>query len=91
MTVPVSHPPRPLGHRTNATGPWVRVVGKRPALQAGQSYLIYADYDGIRTCDVAFYQGKRADGSDWWVMGNIEIDPSCIECVAEILYPEPIS
>ena len=40
---------------------------------SGGRVLIYANYGGLETYDVAFYEGKREDGSDWWIMSNVEI------------------
>lgn len=73
------------GTLMNATGPWTDIsvppVGRR-------SYLILANYDGIETCDVAFFEGRRPDGSLWWVLGNVEIAHSCIRMYAEINWPQ---
>jgi hypothetical protein len=44
----------------------------------GRSYLIAANYGGVETHDVAFYNGKRPDGSHWWTLGDVEIDQKCI-------------
>lgn len=52
--------------------------------EVGASYLIEAEYGAGVVHDVAFYQGKRPDGSLWWVMGNVEIDSRCITHFAEI-------
>lgn len=67
-----------------ATGPWTPI---RTAPAPGRSYLISASYGGIETCDVAFYNGTRADGSHWWTLGNVEIAHAAIDHYAEILPP----
>ncbi|WP_208249021.1 hypothetical protein WGT02_03790 [Rhizobium sp. T1470] len=67
-----------------ATGPW-QPIRDRP--QPGRSYLICASFGGIQTCDVAFYNGTRADGSHWWTLGNIEIAHAAIDHYAEIRRP----
>lgn len=68
-----------------ASGPWIK-ISKQPT--AGRSYLIHASYDGIETQDVAFYNGRRPDGSHWWTLGKIEIEQSCILLWAELYIPE---
>jgi len=69
----------------NAASQWIPI---HRAPKPGRDYLIAAKYGGIPTFDVAFYNGLRRDGSHWWTLGNIEIDPSTIEYYALINYPE---
>ncbi|MFB9983120.1 hypothetical protein ACFSOZ_19080 [Mesorhizobium newzealandense] len=68
-----------------AAGPWTP-MRSRP--EPGRSYLICGTYGGMQTCDVAFYNGTRADGSHWWMLGNVEIAPAAIDRYAEILLEE---
>ncbi|MGX5826011.1 hypothetical protein [Mesorhizobium sp. 43Arga] len=49
-----------------AAGAWTPIQN-RP--EPGRSYLICATYGGVQTCDVAFYNGTRADGSHRWTLG----------------------
>jgi hypothetical protein len=51
------------------------------------TYLVSANYGGIATYDVAYYNGRRKDGSHWWTMADIEIDQKTIEFYAEIISP----
>lgn len=70
---PVPHP---------AAREWRRLDTHTPP--PGHAYLISADYSGIETFDVAFYNGKRPDGAHWWTLGNVAIDAKCISHYAEI-------
>ena len=70
---------------TMAAGPWIS-IRRRP--EPGRSYLICANFGGVQTCDVAFYNGTRADGSHWWTLGNIEIPQTAIDYYAELSLPE---
>lgn len=68
-----------------ATGPWISIA-EQP--RAGCSYLIAASFGGAQTFDVAFYNGRRKDGSHWWTLGNAEIDQATIDYYAEIEIPK---
>lgn len=65
-----------------AAGPWTRVDAKQP--EPGRSFLIAATYGGIEAFDVAFYNGRRPDGSHWWTLTDIDIDARCIDFYAAI-------
>ncbi|GLU27987.1 hypothetical protein Brsp01_32200 [Brucella sp. NBRC 12950] len=67
------------------TGPW-KSIRNQP--KPTRPYLVSATYGGIRTCNVAFYNGKRADGSPWWAMSDIEIPQLAIDHYAELRPPE---
>lgn len=70
--------------RRFAAGFWKPLAEMPPP---GRSYLIAASYGGIETFDVAFYNGQRKDGSDWWTLGDVEISPECITHFAELRMP----
>lgn len=57
-------------------GKWSRITKYLPI--PGRSYLIYADYKGVTTYDVAFYQGVKPNGEHWWILSNTSIDHKCI-------------
>lgn len=53
----------------------------------GRSYFVRSILVGP-VYDVAFYEGKRPDGSDWWIMGDAEIPAKAITHWAPINEPE---
>lgn len=61
---------------------WIRMTTRQPEI--GRSYLIAATYGGIETFDVAFYNGRRKDGSHWWTMTDVEIPDVAIDFWTEI-------
>lgn len=52
-----------------------------------RSYLIWANHGGVRTLDVAYYEGQRA-GEHIWVLSNVNIDPKSILHWAEVYDPD---
>lgn len=71
-----------------AAKPWTNLKKAQPA--SGRSYLIAADYNGVETFDVAYYNGLRADGFHWWTLANVEIDQRCITHFSEISEPDKV-
>lgn len=68
-----------------ATGPWTPI--NKIDLVPGRCYLIPSQMVGP-VLDVAFYEGKKPDGSPWWVMGDVDINPQSIIKVAELYLPD---
>lgn len=52
----------------------------------GKSYLVRTVAVGP-VYDVAFFNGKRSDGSLWWTLGNVDIDAKSITHWADINEP----
>ncbi len=70
---------------TFAASAWTTTVKRVP--KPGASYLIRTVAVGP-TYDVAFYNGRNKDGSHWWTLGNIDIDPRAITHWASITDPD---
>jgi hypothetical protein len=54
--------------------------------EPGKSYLVRATAVGP-IYDVAFFNGRRPDGSMWWTLGNIDLDARSITHWADINEP----
>jgi hypothetical protein len=49
------------------------VRGPPPDASCGAWIIIRAIYGGVRTSDVAFYNGTRAHGLHWWTLGDVKM------------------
>lgn len=63
---------------------WFSMKAKR---EPKRSYLVRAVIVGP-VYDVAFYEGKRPDGTDWWIIGDASIPQTALTHWAEITEPE---
>lgn len=68
-----------------AASPWTAMTKKVP--KPGAAYLIRSFAAGP-VHDVAFYNGRNKDGSHWWTLGNVELDPRAITHWASITDPD---
>lgn len=59
---------------------------KKYSPEKNELYLVQADYNGLQTFDVAYYEGTRPEGGHWWIMSNIDIPQECIKAFARINY-----
>lgn len=65
---------------------WISIDKKPPP---GRSYLIRTVAAGP-VYDVAFYNGRRPDGSEWWTTTDIEWNVKAITHWAEISEPDDL-
>jgi hypothetical protein len=59
-------------------------IAERP--EPGRSYLIRTEGAGP-IYDVAFFNGKRPDGTDWWTLGDIQLSGRAVTHWAPITDP----
>lgn len=55
---------------SSSSGPWEDP--KEGGLIPRNTYLVLTDEVGM-TPDVAWYEGQRDDGNDWWIMANTNL------------------